>query len=183
MEGDGHGAIAGAVAEVQVQGFGELVDGGFGGAVGVPAAEGVVGDGADAGGHEGEGGGSGEGGVGSGVGGGRGGGGREEGGGGFAGKKGAEVFEEEEGAEGVGLKGAEGVGVGDLGGGFFGVEDAGDAEGEMEVGVLGRGKFGGAVGGGGGDGGFVWSVGRNVSGWSIFCWKGGERKRGRGGGS
>lgn len=53
--------------------------------------------------------------------------------GGFAWEERGEMFHEEEGAEGVDFEGFEGVGVGDLGGGFFGVEDPGEAEGEVEV--------------------------------------------------
>lgn len=73
-------------------------------------------------------------------------------GGGFAGEEGGEVFCEEEGAEGVDFEGFEGVGVGDLRGGLFGVQDAGDAEGEVEVAGF---VAGGAVGRGGGDGAFI----------------------------
>ena len=52
----------------------------------------------------------------------------------FAGEKGGEMVEEEEGTESVDAEGGEGVVVGDLGGGFLRVEDAGDGEGEVEVG-------------------------------------------------
>lgn len=48
------------------------------------------------------------------------------------------------------------MGVGDLRGGFFGVEDAGDGEGEAEVGVGGVLEEGFGGGCGGGYGGFVW---------------------------
>ena len=46
------------------------------------------------------------------------------------------MFDHEEGTEGVGLEGLECVGGADLGGGFLGEEDAGDAEGEVEVGCF-----------------------------------------------
>lgn len=53
------------------------------------------------------------------------------------------------------MEGGEGVGVGDLRGRLFRVQDAGDAEGEVEVAVL---EAGGALRGGGGDGAFVCGV-------------------------
>ena len=78
---------------------------------------------------------------------------------------------EEEGAEGVDLEGGEGVQGGDGGGGFFGVQDAGEEEGEVEVVGFG-GVEGGAVGGGGGDAGFVWE------GLVLGVWNGWVERRG-----
>ena len=122
MQGDAHGSGAGVLAQIDVEGFGQLGDGGFAGAVGIPAAGGVVGDGADAGGHEGEDGGGWQVGVGG------------EGGAAFGGEEGREVFEQEEWPERVDFERGEGVGVRDGGGRFLRVQDAGDAEGETERG-------------------------------------------------
>lgn len=62
------------------------------------------------------------------------------------------MLDEQQRADGVGFERGEGVGAGDLGGGFLRVEDARDAEGEVEVG---RWEAGGAVARCGGDGGFI----------------------------
>lgn len=62
------------------------------------------------------------------------------------------MLDEQQGADGVGFERGEGVRTGDLGGGFLRVEDAGDAEGEVEVGCW---EARGAVARCGGDGGFI----------------------------
>jgi hypothetical protein len=101
-----------------------LVHARLGRPVAVPAAEAVVGYAADARGHDCGGGDGGETVHFAGVGG---------EGGLFLGEEGREVLEHQHGAEGVCAEGEEGVVGVYLGGGFFGVQDAGDHEGEVEV--------------------------------------------------
>jgi hypothetical protein len=67
------------------------------------------------------------------------------------------VLDQHHGAESVGLEGAEGVVVVDLAGRLFGVQDARDCEGEVEVVFFLR-ESGGEGRGGVGDGLFVCEV-------------------------
>ena len=144
MQSHTHRLFARPVLEEDVEALDQLVHSRFGRAVRVPASGRVVGDGAHPGGHESEDGGRGEwGGVVCG-----------EDGSDFFREERAEVLEEEHGAECVDLECLQRVGVGDLRWGFLRVEDAWDAEGEVEIVFLG-GEAGAAVGGCRGDAVFV----------------------------
>ena len=146
MQADAHRPGARLQLQHDVEALDQLVHAGLGRAVAVPAAARVVGDAADARGHEGHDGGGAVQAV-DGV----------EHDGFLLGEERAEVLQEHHGREEVEFERRERGGVGDFVGRAFGDEHARDEEGEAQVrGGVGLGAVvvaGAAVGGGGGDGG------------------------------